>query len=74
LFTSTQPTSGLCYRLDPFTHQIAWHDGMDCPAAYGAPILVTAEGKVIRVGWDSKYGNLIELAHKNGIVTRYAHA
>ena len=74
LLVSTQPTSGLGYRLDPFTRQIAWHDGTDYPAAYGAPILATAEGKVIRAGWDGEYGNLIELAHKNGIVTRYAHA
>ena len=74
LLASTQPTSGLGYRLDPFTRQIAWHDGTDYPAAYGAPILATAEGKVIRAGWDSEYGNLVELAHKNGVITRYAHA
>jgi len=74
LAMSTQATSGLGYRLDPFTRQIAWHDGTDYPAAYGTPILATAEGKVIRAGWDSEYGNLIELAHKNGVITRYAHA
>jgi murein DD-endopeptidase MepM/ murein hydrolase activator NlpD len=74
LFGSTQPTSGLGYRLDPFTRQIAWHDGTDYPAAYGTAILATAEGRVIRAGWDSEYGNLIELAHKNGVITRYAHA
>jgi len=74
LVSSAQPTSGLGYRLDPFTRQIAWHDGTDYPAAYGAPILATAEGKVIRAGWDSEYGNLVELAHKNGVITRYAHA
>lgn len=74
LFGSTQPTSGLGYRLDPFTRQIAWHDGTDYPAVYGTAILATAEGRVIRAGWDSEYGNLIELAHKNGVITRYAHA
>ena len=74
LLALTQPTSGLGYRLDPFTRQIAWHDGTDYPAAYGAPILATAEGKVIRAGWDSEYGNLVELAHNNGVITRYAHA
>jgi murein DD-endopeptidase MepM/ murein hydrolase activator NlpD len=74
LATSSQATSGLGYRLDPFTRQIAWHDGTDYPAAYGTPILATAEGKVIRAGWDSEYGNLIELTHKNGVITRYAHA
>ena len=74
LATQSQATSGLGYRLDPFTRQIAWHDGTDYPAAYGTQILATAEGKVIRAGWDSEYGNLIELAHKNGVITRYAHA
>ena len=74
LATPTTATSGLGYRLDPFTRQIAWHDGTDYPAAYGDPILATAEGKVMRAGWDSEYGNLIELAHKNGVITRYAHA
>lgn len=69
-----QPTSGLGYRLDPFTRQIAWHDGTDYAAAYGTPILATADGKVTRAAWDSEYGNVIELAHKNGVVTRYAHA
>ena len=73
LLALTQPTSGLGYRLDPFTRQIAWHDGTDYPAAYGAPILATAEGKVIRAGWDSEYGNLVELAHNNGVINRYAH-
>ena len=74
LAVSTQATSGLGYRLDPFTRQIAWHDGTDYPAPYGTPILATADGKVIRAGWDSEYGNLIELIHQNGVVTRYAHA
>lgn len=74
LATPAQPTSGLGYRLDPFTRQIAWHDGTDYPAAYGTPILATADGKVARSAWDAEYGNVIELAHKNGVVTRYAHA
>jgi murein DD-endopeptidase MepM/ murein hydrolase activator NlpD len=69
-----QPTSGLGYRLDPFTRQIAWHDGTDYPAAYGTPILATADGEVARATWDIEYGNVVELSHKNGVVTRYAHA
>ena len=74
LATPTQPTSGLGYRLDPFTRQIAWHDGTDYPAAYGTPILATADGKVALAAWDAEYGNVVELSHKNGVVTRYAHA
>jgi murein DD-endopeptidase MepM/ murein hydrolase activator NlpD len=74
LASPVQPTSGLGYRLDPFTQQIAWHDGTDYPAAYGTPILATADGKVARAAWDAEYGNVVELSHKNGVVTRYAHA
>lgn len=33
---------GLGYRMDPITQQMAWHEGTDFPAAYGAPILATA--------------------------------
>jgi hypothetical protein len=69
-----QPSSGLGYRIDPITQQIAWHEGTDFPAAYGTPILATAEGVVIRAVWDQEYGYVIDLQHKNSVVTRYAHA
>jgi murein DD-endopeptidase MepM/ murein hydrolase activator NlpD len=69
-----QASSGLGYRLDPMTQQTAWHEGTDFPAAYGTPILATAEGVVIRAAWDQEYGYVVDLQHKNGVVTRYAHA
>lgn len=69
-----QASSGLGYRADPITQQIAWHEGTDFPAAYGTPILATAEGIVIRVAWDADYGNVVDVQHKNAVVTRYAHA
>jgi len=68
------PSSGLGYRIDPFTRQIAWHDGTDFPAAYGTLILATADGIVIKAGWSGEYGNLVDVQHRNGTVTRYAHA
>lgn len=69
-----QASSGLGYRTDPITQQIAWHEGTDFPAAYGTPILATAEGVVIRAGWDTEYGYVVDVQHKNAVVTRYAHA
>ena len=69
-----QASSGLGYRADPFTGKVAWHEGTDFPAAYGTPILATADGTVIRAAWDDEYGNVVDIAHKNGVVTRYAHA
>jgi murein DD-endopeptidase MepM/ murein hydrolase activator NlpD len=67
-------SSGLGYRIDPFTNQLAWHDGTDFPAPIGTPILATANGIVIKAGWGGDYGNMVEVRHPNGYVTRYAHA
>lgn len=69
-----QASSGLGYRIDPITQQTAWHEGTDFPAAYGTPILATAEGVVIRAAWDQEYGYIVDVQHKNAVVTRYAHA
>lgn len=69
-----QASSGLGYRIDPITQQTAWHEGTDFPAAYGTPILATAEGVVIRAAWDQEYGYVVDIQHKNAVVTRYAHA
>jgi murein DD-endopeptidase MepM/ murein hydrolase activator NlpD len=69
-----QASSGLGYRADPFTGKVAWHEGTDFPAAYGTPILATADGIVIRAAWDEEYGYVVDLQHKNAVVTRYAHA
>jgi murein DD-endopeptidase MepM/ murein hydrolase activator NlpD len=68
------PSSGLGYRIDPFTNQLAWHDGTDFPAPAGTPILATANGVVIKAGWGGDYGNMVEVRHPNGFITRYAHA
>ena len=41
---------------------------------YGTPIYATADGTVLRAGWNiGGYGNLIELDHGRGIATRYGH-
>ncbi|OYY19319.1 MAG: hypothetical protein B7X71_02885 [Polynucleobacter sp. 39-46-10] len=69
-----QASSGLGYRADPFTGKVAWHEGTDFPAAYGTPILATADGTVIRAAWDEEYGYVVDVQHKNAVVTRYAHA
>ena len=69
-----QSSSGLGYRIDPLTQQSAWHEGTDFPAAYGTPIQATAEGVVRRAAFDNEYGYFVDIQHKNGVVTRYAHA
>jgi murein DD-endopeptidase MepM/ murein hydrolase activator NlpD len=62
------------YRSDPFNHRAAMHPGIDLSGAYGTPIYATADGTVLRAGWNSGgYGNLVEVDHGRGITTRYGH-
>ena len=66
--------SGFGYRSDPFNHHAAMHPGIDLSGAYGTPIYATADGTVLRAGWNSGgYGNLVEIDHGRGISTRYGH-
>ncbi len=67
-------TSGFGSRDDPFRHGAAFHPGIDLAAPYGTPVYATADGTVLRAGWTSGgYGNLVEINHGRGIVTRYGH-
>ena len=67
-------TSGYGLRIDPFTQAMARHEGLDFASAVGSTIVATANGVVSRSGWDSQYGNVIEINHADGFKTRYAHA
>ena len=72
--TNVSFTSGFGVRADPFHAGAAMHPGIDLAGAYGTPIYATADGTVIRAGWNSGgYGNMVELDHGRGIVTRYGH-
>lgn len=67
-------SSGFGLRLDPFLQTMAKHEGLDFSAPVGTPILASAAGVVSRSGWDSQYGNVVEINHAEGFKTRYAHA
>ena len=67
-------TSAYGTRTDPFKGSRARHGGIDLAGPVGTPIYVTADGVVLRAGWNNGgYGNLVEVDHGNGIITRYAH-
>jgi murein DD-endopeptidase MepM/ murein hydrolase activator NlpD len=66
--------SAFGWRLDPFSGRSAFHEGIDFAAPTGTPIVAAAGGVVIASHYHYQYGNLIEVDHGNGIVTRYAHA
>ena len=66
-------TSGFGYRRDPFTGAAAMHKGLDFRGHIGTPIHAAADGVVSFVGQIRGYGNVVEIRHGNGLVTRYAH-
>ena len=66
-------TSSYGYRRDPFNGHAAFHAGMDFPGRHGQPIVAAAPGKVRYVGQRQGYGNVVEVDHGNGLMTRYAH-
>jgi len=67
-------TSTFGYRTDPFTGHAAFHAGMDFSGPEGTAISAVRPGVVVFSGIRSGYGNVIEIDHGNGFVTRYAHA
>lgn len=66
-------SSGFGYRADPFTGGADFHPGLDFKGPLGAPIYAAARGTVSFVGQRSGYGNVVEIDHGNGLITRYAH-
>jgi murein DD-endopeptidase MepM/ murein hydrolase activator NlpD len=69
----TYITSGFGGRADPFGGGGERHKGIDFKANAGDPVLSVADGVVSFSGVRSGYGNVIEVDHGNGYVTRYAH-
>lgn len=60
-------------RRHPILGTIRNHMGTDYAAAPGTPIRAMGDGTVIKAGWGGGYGNVIEIRHPNGYVTRYGH-
>lgn len=60
-------------RVDPFLGQLALHTGIDFKAPYGARVFATAPGTILSAERHGGYGNMVEIRHANGFVTRYAH-
>ncbi|NUN64256.1 peptidoglycan DD-metalloendopeptidase family protein [Pseudanabaena biceps] len=62
-----------------FTSGFGWrwgrvHQGIDIAAPVGTPILAAASGVVEYSSWnDGGYGNMIDIRHADGTITRYAH-
>jgi len=66
-------TSTFGNRIDPFFGTLAMHAGVDFREPYGEPIRSTGAGTVTAAGANGSYGNMVEITHGDGIVTRYGH-
>ena len=66
-------TSGYGGRADPMGRGGEFHKGVDFKARTGDPVMAVADGVVSFAGVRSGYGNVVEIDHGNGYVTRYAH-
>ncbi|MEO6185892.1 MAG: M23 family metallopeptidase [Steroidobacteraceae bacterium] len=60
-------------RQDPFDGSETVHMGIDFAGAMGSQVMAVATGVVTRAEPASGYGNLVEINHGNGFVTRYGH-
>nr|WP_318715347.1 M23 family metallopeptidase [uncultured Treponema sp.] len=61
-------------NVHPITQQWYIHKGLDFSTwRSGDPIIATANGQIVTVGYSDDFGNFIIIKHKHGIYTRYAH-
>lgn len=60
-------------RLHPILGYTRMHAGVDFGAAWGAPIVATAEGMVSYAGYHGGHGNYVRLEHGAGLGTGYGH-
>lgn len=73
-FTFAQTGASVGDKINPFYKVPIRHNGLDLVAHSGEPVHVTADGIVEKVTKSRKgLGNVVEVRHEGGYVTRYAH-
>ncbi len=60
-------------RVDPMTGRREFHSGVDFVGPSNSKVVALAAGVVSFSGPRSEYGNVVEVNHGDGVVTRYAH-
>lgn len=66
-------TSNFGWRNSPWDGGGELHQGIDIANNLGIPVVAAADGEITISGWIDGYGNLVEINHGNGMVTRYGH-
>ena len=70
------PITGLFHEKRPNTPGgggTRYHEGTDVATPSGTPIHNPWKGVVTFAGWMPGYGKTMDVMHKNGLTTRYAH-
>lgn len=65
--------SGYGHRSDPIAGLRAMHEGIDFKADAGEPVYVAADGVVVLASYHPEFGNMIDVDHGDGLLSRYAH-
>lgn len=60
-------------RVHPLLGTLRRHEGIDFAASLGTPVRAVGDGAVIKAGYSGGFGKLIEIRHRDGMVTRYGH-
>jgi murein DD-endopeptidase MepM/ murein hydrolase activator NlpD len=66
-------SSGFGWRDDPIRHTRSFHSGTDFRSHPGTPVVAAGDGVVTFCGRLGGYGNVIDIDHGGGVITRYAH-
>ncbi len=66
-------TSPFGTRIHPVTRRSKRHTGVDIAAKHGTPIYAIYDGVITRASRYSGYGKCVDIKHKNGYTSRYAH-
>jgi murein DD-endopeptidase MepM/ murein hydrolase activator NlpD len=60
-------------RVDPVNKKRSKHNGIDMAGAMNTSVYAPGPGIIVYSGTKGRYGNVVEIDHGFGIVTRFAH-
>lgn len=66
-------SSGFGVRKHPVLGYTKMHKGVDFAAPRGTPIYAAGDGKIVKIGPFSSFGNYVRIRHGNNLETAYAH-
>lgn len=66
-------TSRFGWRVDPFTRNRSFHNGVDMAIVRGTPVYASLAGQVVSTGYSTVYGNHVIIKHHSGYQTLYGH-